>query len=174
MATHQTSENHKGVTSQQVHGSDELLQQASRNVRSVQSFLDLLEAAEFQQVANLFTEDAVQLIPYAWGAVPREFRGRQAIFELYNALPTRFGPVKFVNRQIWAGIASSDAGSGAPGGVVFAQYSGRVPILAGGEYCNDYFGVFKFNKEGLIYEYSEIWDPIRISQAFGFPLPSGN
>eukprot|EP00762_Andalucia_godoyi_P002476 ANDGO_02727.mRNA.1 hypothetical protein len=149
---------------------------ARRDVHTVQLFLDFLEQSEFRKAADLFAEDAVQLIPYAWGSqVPREFRGRQAIFELYNALPLRFGPAKFINREIWAGasVGTTSASASASVGttVAFAKYSGRIPILTGGEYANDYYGLWRFNAEGLIVEYSEIWDPIRISQTFGFPLP---
>ena len=52
--------------------------------------------------------------------------------------------------------------------MVFVKYTGNIQLKNGaGVYSNQYYSTFKFNDEGKIEEYVEIFNPIVAARGFG-------
>ena len=51
--------------------------------------------------------------------------------------------------------------------MVYVKYHGKIKLKGGGTYENDYYSTFRFNEEGLITEYVEIFNPIVAARGFG-------
>jgi ketosteroid isomerase-like protein len=52
---------------------------------------------------------------------------------------------------------------------VIVQYQGIIPLKAGGEYNNNYVGIFEI-KNGKIEKFTEYFDPFILENAFGKKL----
>lgn len=130
-----------------------------KNKRVVNQFFRALETADFSSYHHILHPDVVQKMPYAPGAFPRQWQGRDQIIAQYSGLPGMFSDMKFP-RQI---IATSNAN------LILVRFQGDIKIKAGGTYRNDYIGLFTL-KEGQIIHYVEYFDPVRVSKAFNVPL----
>jgi ketosteroid isomerase-like protein len=52
--------------------------------------------------------------------------------------------------------------------ITFVKYKGKIKLKNdAGWYENDYYSTFKFNEEGKITEYVEIFNPIVAARGFG-------
>ena len=134
-------------------------QAQSTNRDIIDRFFNALETADFDVLNQIFSEDAKQLNAYIPEGFPKVLDGRDAIYKQYSGLPQNFGEMRFP-RTIY--------GTEDPN-VFFVTFRGEIEIKAGGKYENDYIGIFKL-RDGLIYEYTEYFNPIVMAKAFGIPL----
>ncbi len=125
----------------------------------IDAFFDALENQDFDQLLELFMEDARQINAYVPEGFPKSFDGREAIFKQYRSLPQNFGQMAFP-RTIHA--------TGDPN-LFFVQFQGKIDMKAGGQYNNEYIGIFRL-KDGLIHEYTEYFNPLVMAKAFGIEL----
>lgn len=129
------------------------------NRATIDRFFVALETADFDVLNQIFTEDAKQINAYIPEGFPKVLDGRNAIYQQYSGLPENFGEMKFP-RTIY--------GTDDPN-VFFVTFKGEIIIKAGGTYENDYIGIFKL-RDGLIYEYTEYFNPLVMAKAFGISL----
>lgn len=125
----------------------------------IEAFFEALETQQFDRLLEIFTEDARQINAYIPDGFPESFDGRAAIHKQYSSLPQNFGQMNFP-RTIYS-TSNPD--------VYFVKFQGEIEIKAGGEYNNDYIGIFRL-KDGLIHEYTEYFNPIVMAKAFGITL----
>ena len=52
--------------------------------------------------------------------------------------------------------------------IIFVRYQGKIKLKGGaGNYENQYYSTFRFDEEGKISEYVEIFNPIVAARGFG-------
>ena len=129
-----------------------------RNLASVKSFLDNLEAMKFDAWANLFANDAVQENPYAPSNFPSRFVGKDALRDHYASMKTTYASMRFWDRRFQS---SSDPNE------IMAEFRGDIH-LANSErkYDNRYCCVFRFDAVGKIELYREYFNPQILIEAF--------
>ena len=129
------------------------------NAAVVDRFFEALETQNFEWLKEVFAEEGRQLNPYIPEGFPKSFEGREAIYQQYSGLTENFGDMKFP-REI---IETADPD------LLFVKFKGQISIKAGGEYVNDYLGIFKM-QDGKILEYTEFFNPIVMARAFNIDL----
>ncbi|MGD1840897.1 MAG: nuclear transport factor 2 family protein [Thermonemataceae bacterium] len=134
-------------------------QQVESNKKTVEAFFIALEKQNFEDLKRIFTVDAKQINPYIPNGFPSVLDGREAIYKQYSSLPQQFSRMQFP-REIYATEDPS---------VFFVHFKGKIDIIKGGMYENDYVGIFKL-RESKIYEYTEYFNPIVMANAFGISL----
>ena len=130
-----------------------------KNKATVRQFFELLEKENITDLVNLFAENGQQVNPYASGLFPEGAKGKAAIKAYWEPVPGNFAGMAFPIHEIYA---MEDPH------IVFVKYSGKIKLKnEAGTYENEYYSTFKFDSEGKIIEYVEIFNPIVAARGFG-------
>lgn len=134
-------------------------QKAHRNKETVRHFFRFLEQNEVSNFVGLFAENGKQVNPYHSGLFPTGAEGQAALHKYWAPVVERFDGMTFHIDELMAMEDSS---------VVFVRYRGEIKLPDnGGVYANDYYSTFRFDDEGKILEYVEIFNPIVAARGFG-------
>lgn len=132
---------------------------AIKNKESVKAFFKALEDENVDQLVSLFADNAKHINPYASGLFPEGADGKEEIRNYWTPVFPNFNGMKFPIEELYAMEDPT---------VVFVKYTGRVKLKNdAGIYENNYYSTFKFDDEGLITEYVEIFNPIVAARGFG-------
>ena len=132
---------------------------ATNNKNTVKTFFTALTAEDANAVAELFAENAEHINPYHSGLFPTGAKGKTAIQNYWVPVFPNFDGMVF---QIEALYAMEDPN------IVFVKYKGDIKLKNNaGVYSNDYYSTFKFDDDGKIIEYVEIFNPIVAARGFG-------
>jgi ketosteroid isomerase-like protein len=132
-----------------------------KNIKLIQSFLDLLEQKDLDTWINLWDEDGRQFNPYAPRGFPRILSGKNAIFHHWSGVPNAYGKMAFIEREIYPTLDPD---------VIFIEFRGRVEVLkTNRNYNNTYCCRFTFSK-GKLVKYVEYFDPIILLESLGDTL----
>lgn len=131
---------------------------ATKNKNTVKTFFNALTAEDANAVSNLFSEDAKHINPYHSGLFPTGANGKEAIKNYWEPVFPNFDGMTFPIDEIYA---MEDPN------IVFVKYTGNIKLKNGGTYSNDYYSTFKFDNDGKITEYVEIFNPITAARGFG-------
>ncbi|BDY05053.1 nuclear transport factor 2 family protein [Ferrimonas sp. YFM] len=132
---------------------------AEINKERVRAFFKTLEAEDPKAVSEMFAEDGIHLNPYHCGVFPEGAKGPQGVYDYWAPTFGLFDGMSFPIHEIYA----MEGGEG-----VFVRYSGRIKLKDdAGWYENDYYSTFKFNGQGKITEYVEIFNPVTAARGFG-------
>lgn len=129
------------------------------NAEAVERFFSALERLDIPSFMNVWADGARQLMPLSPEGFPRELNGKDAIFNQYKGLPENYSSMRFPRRV----FATDDPHK------VIAQYHGIIPLKDGGEYNNNYVGVFEI-RGGKVERFTEYFDPFILAAAFGQKL----
>lgn len=130
-----------------------------RNKASVKAFFKALENENATEVANLFAENAIHSNPYHSDIFPKGAKGKDAIENYWKPVFPNFDGMTFPIDEIYA---MEDPN------IVFVKYTGNIKLKNNAAiYSNNYYSTFKFNSEGKITEYVEIFNPITAARGFG-------
>ena len=132
---------------------------SEENRRAVEQFFTALEKLNIQSFMKVWSDNGRQIMPLAPNGFPRELNGKEAIFNQYKGLPDNFTSMSFPRKISATGDANK----------VIVQYQGIIPLKAGGEYNNNYVGIFEI-KNGKIENFTEYFDPFILENAFGKKL----
>jgi len=132
---------------------------ATKNKATTLEFLKALENMNANAVAKLFAIDGKHINPYASGIFSDGVSGQDAIREYWKPVFPNFEKMEFPVEEIHA---MEDAS------MTFVKFKGKIKLKNdAGWYENDYYATFKFNEEGKIIEYVEIFNPITAAKGFG-------
>lgn len=135
------------------------MDKATKNKNTVKAFFNALTAEDANAVANLFDDNAKHINPYHSDLFPKGANGKEAIKNYWAPVFPNFDGMTFPIDEIYA---MEDPN------IVFVKYTGNIKLKNNaGVYSNDYYSTFKFNDEGKIIEYVEIFNPIIAARGFG-------
>ena len=130
-----------------------------KNKASVKAFFKALEAENTDALVDLFAEGAKHINPYHSGIFPEGAHGKEGIRAYWAPVFSNFEGMSFTIEELYA---MEDPG------IVFVKYTGSIILKNNaGEYRNDYYSTFKFNDNGKITAYVEIFNPIVAARGFG-------
>lgn len=130
-----------------------------RNKANTLAFLKALEDMNVDAVVDLFAEDGVHINPYASGLFPEGTKGKDGIRAYWVPVFPNFEKMEFPVDFIYAMEDPT---------MTFAKFKGRIKLKNdAGWYENDYYATFKFDENGKIKEYVEIFNPITAAKGFG-------
>jgi ketosteroid isomerase-like protein len=132
-----------------------------KNIKLIQSFLDLLEQKDLNAWINLWDEYGRQLNLYAPRGFPRILSGKNAIFHHWSGIPNAYGKIAFTDREIYPTLDPD---------VIFTEFRGKIEVLKNNKnYNNTYCCRFTFSK-GKLVNYVEYFDPIILLESLGDTL----
>ncbi len=132
---------------------------ATKNKTSVKAFFKALEDENIDKLVDLFADDAKHINPYHSGIFPEGTSGKDGIRTYWTPVFPNFDGMTFPIKEIYAMEDPT---------MVFVKYSGNIKLKNNaGVYTNNYYSTFKFNTEGKITEYVEIFNPIVAARGFG-------
>ncbi|MCT4588793.1 MAG: nuclear transport factor 2 family protein [Carboxylicivirga sp.] len=132
---------------------------AEQNKNNTLAFFKALEAENVESIVELFDDNAKHINPYNAGIFPAGAEGKDGIRAYWTPVFPNFDGMTFDIQEIYA---MEDPN------MVFVKYKGDIKLKNNaGVYSNDYYSTFKFNKEGKITEYVEIFNPITAAKGFG-------
>lgn len=138
---------------------DQTMEIGQNNKATVKAFFKALEAENADQIANLFAENAKHINPYHSGIFPEGANGKEAIKAYWKPVFPNFDGMTFPIEELYA---MEDPN------IVFVKYKGNIKLKNNaGVYSNDYYSTFKFDDNGKIIEYVEIFNPIVAARGFG-------
>ena len=131
----------------------------NKNKASVKAFFSALEDENVEAIVNLFAEDAKHINPYHSGLFPEGASGKTGIRNYWTPVFPNFDGMTFPIEEIYA---MEDPN------IVFVKYKGNIKLKdSAGVYSNNYYSTFKFDENGKITEYVEIFNPIVAARGFG-------
>lgn len=129
-----------------------------KNVETIRQFIKLVEQNNIAEFLNLFADDGVQYNYFQCGMLPPEIRGKKALREFWEPIPGRFSEMHFPIEAIYQMVDPQ---------MVAIKYRGFTELKDGsGDYNNEYFALFVFNKAGRIKEYHEYSNPVIAARSF--------
>lgn len=132
---------------------------AERNKANTLAFLQALEKMDTDAVVDLFAEDGVHINPYASGLFSEGTKGHEGIRAYWEPVFPNFEKMEFPIEEIYSINEAS---------MTFVKFEGKIKLKNdAGWYKNDYYATFKFNEEGKITKYVEIFNPIVAAKGFG-------
>lgn len=131
---------------------------AKRNKANTMAFLKAVENMDTTAIVKLFAEQGVQFNPYGSGLFPEYTRGLEEIKKYWEAGFSNFEEMEFIIHDLYAMEDPT---------ITFARFKGKVKKKDNeGLYENDYYATFKFDEDGKITEYVEIFNPIVAAEGF--------
>lgn len=128
------------------------------NEQTMRDFLRLLAEKNMDAWGELWTEDAVQEMPFSPAGFPTRVEGREALQKHYSGLPEAYGAMAFPDLVLFPMLDPN---------WVLAEYRGDIDVLATGRpYNNHYCGLFHL-RDGKIAFFREYYNPIVLAEAFG-------
>lgn len=134
-----------------------------KNLKTIQDFLDGT-LAEGVDISQLFCEDGFEEVPFNPGGEPDFVRGRKALKQLFDENAVLFSDYTYYNTTIYPTLDPD---------VFWAETYGKGTQLFEGvpkPYENRYFFFFRM-RNGLIYEWKEIFDSLKLVRYMGIELP---
>lgn len=132
---------------------------ADRNKTNTKAFLKALEDMDVDAVVDLFAKNGVHINPYSSGIFPEGTKGHDGIRAYWEPVFPNFEKMEFPVEEIYA---MEDPY------MTFVKFKGAIKLKNdAGWYRNDYYATFKFDSEGKIIEYVEIFNPIVAAKGFG-------
>ncbi len=130
-----------------------------KNKETAKKFFKALESENVEVLASLFAHNAEQINPYASGIFSGGAVGREEIRNYWAPVFSNFDGMEFPIEEIYA---MEDPN------IVYVKYKGKIRLKNSARlYENQYYSTFKFNDQGLITEYVEIFNPIVAARGFG-------
>lgn len=131
------------------------------NKSVIEKFFTSLEKMNISSFLTVWADNGKQLMPMSPDNFPKELNGKDAIYNQYKGLPENYASMKFPRKY----FPTEDPNK------IIVQYTGTIPLRDGGEYNNNYVGIFKL-EDGKLQQFTEYFDPFILQQAFGQKLTS--
>lgn len=132
---------------------------SQKNKETVKLFFRFLEEENIQAFVDLFAQNGRQINPYHSNIFPEGAEGKASLLAYWEPVPVRFDGMKFHIHEL---MAMEDPS------VTFTRYRGEIKLKNNaGVYANEYYSTFRFDEQGKIVEYVEIFNPIVAAKGFG-------
>jgi len=130
-----------------------------QNKNAVITFLNSLENKDMEALMDLFAEEGRQTNPYHSNLFPNGAVGKEALRNYWAPVFSNVDRMEFPVEELHA-MENPD--------LIFVKFKGNVQLKHKEDtYQNSYYATFKFNDDGKITEYVEIFNPITAAKSFG-------
>ncbi|MGB3533289.1 MAG: nuclear transport factor 2 family protein [Microcoleaceae cyanobacterium] len=133
--------------------------QRQQTQQAVVTFLSALEEKDMDKFASVWTEDAVQDMPFSPSGFPKRVEGKTNLIQHYSAWPEISGEANFTDKLVFYPMQDAT--------MVFAEWQGDVEIIPTGRNYNQQYGGLFGVVDGKIELFREYYDPIVFKYAFG-------
>lgn len=133
--------------------------QRQQTEQAVRNFLTSLETKDMDAFAAVWTEDAVQEMPFSPDGFPTRVEGRDNLIQHYAAWPEISGSANFTDELTFYSMEDPT--------MVFAEWRGTVEIIPTGRLYEQRYGGLFHVVDGKIQLFREYYDPIVFIEAFG-------
>ena len=134
-------------------------QQSIENQNKVHLFFKALEEENIKHLVDLFAENAEHINPYHSDLFPKGAQGKSGIRDYWLPVFPNFDGMQFDIQEMYSMEGKN---------MVFVKFQGHIMLINNaGVYSNDYYSTFKFDDQGKITEYVEIFNPIIAARGFG-------
>ncbi len=141
------------------HQNQTLMQGTTGNKAQVRAFFQYLEDKDIPAMVDLFSDNGEQINPYASGLFPNGAKGKKALMNYWEPVPQNFDGMEFTIEEL---LETENTN------LIYVKYRGKIQLKNdAGFYENQYYSTFRFNNDGKITEYVEIFNPIVAAKAFG-------
>ncbi len=127
--------------------------------QAVIDFLTALEDKNMEKFASLWSEDAVQDMPFSPEGFPKRVEGKANLIKHYSAWPEISGKASFTDELVFYPLQDST--------MVFAEWKGKVEIVPTKRLYQQRYGGLFHVVDGKIELFREYYDPIVFKYAFG-------
>ena len=127
--------------------------------QAVRNFLMSLEEKDMEKFASVWTEDAVQDMPYAPEGFPRRVNGKDNLIKHYAAWPENSGEADFTSQLVFYPMQNPE--------MVFVEFRGDVDIVPTGRKYEQHYGGLFHVENGKIKLFREYFGPEPFKYAFG-------
>ncbi|MEM7049598.1 MAG: nuclear transport factor 2 family protein [Acidobacteriota bacterium] len=127
--------------------------------QAVRGFLTALEDKDMERFAELWSDDAVQDMPFSPDGFPKRVHGREGLIAHYAAWPENSGEADFTSQLVFYPMVDPEK--------VFAEFRGRVEIVPTGRLYEQTYGGLFHVENGKIRLFREYYDPAPFRYAFG-------
>lgn len=126
-----------------------------QNKEIIEKFFTSLETFKISILHTVWAENGRQLMPLAPVNFLQELDGKEVIRTYYERFSENYTAMEFARRY----FSTDDPNT------VIVQYNGHLRLKAGGEYNNNYVGIFKIYN-GRVQQFTEYFDPFLLEDAF--------
>lgn len=130
---------------------------ANKNKISVLLFYTAIDQMDVDALVDLFSEDCKHVNPYASGILPHGAEGKEGVRSYWTPVFEQFQEVNMTILEIYAMEDPT---------IVYVKAKGQVVLKDGPDYNNDYYMIFRFDSDGKIKHYSEIFNPVVALKSF--------
>ncbi|MFS8097941.1 nuclear transport factor 2 family protein [Lentzea alba] len=126
-------------------------------METLRNYFTLLAALDIDEWSRLWSEDCVQVMPFAVGSLPGEVRGRDAVRDLYDGMARQYRTLRFDDLTLYPATDPDQ---------VLALWKPRGELTDGTEYSNENIAMFEFGADGLIARFTEYFNPAGVGDRF--------
>ncbi len=135
------------------------LSTGEKNKEVVRQFFKTIEDGDVDKLVNMFAKEGVHVNPYHSGIFPTGAKGREEIRTYWEPVFPSFDGMEFLIEELYSMENPN---------MIYVKYKGIIKLKNNeGYYRNNYYSTFKFNEDGEINEYVEIFNPVVAARGFG-------
>jgi ketosteroid isomerase-like protein len=127
--------------------------------QAVRDFLTALEDKNMEKFATIWTDDAVQEMPFSPKGFPKRVAGKANLLKHYAAWPEISGKSDFTSHLLFYPMMDPE--------MVFAEWKGTFKVIPTGRQYNQTYGGLFHVENGKISLFREYYDPAPFVYAFG-------
>ncbi len=133
--------------------------QRQQTKQAVIDFLSALEDKDMEKFASVWSENAVQDMPFSPEGFPKRVEGKANLIKHYAAWPKISGKANFTDELVFYPLQDAT--------MVFAEWKGNVEIVPTQRLYQQRYGGLFHVVDGKIELFREYYDPIVFKYAFG-------
>lgn len=124
--------------------------------KTLKTFLDSISAMNIEKVQSMFADNVTQFVPFAPAGTPEKISGKDQVSQTFGSLPMMFKNMDYSNVEI---VETNDDNFA----IGFAHAD--ATLVNDTPYEQNYVFYVRTNNDGLISEYREYMNPVKLSEA---------
>ena len=124
--------------------------------KTLKTFLDSISSMNIEKVQAMFADNVTQFVPFAPAGTPDKISGKDKVSQTFGSLPMMFKNMDYSNIE----IVETNEDNFAIG---FAHAD--ATLINDMPYDQNYVFYVKTNDDGLIEEYREYMNPVKLNEA---------
>ncbi|WP_341778289.1 nuclear transport factor 2 family protein [Levilactobacillus sp. HBUAS70063] len=128
----------------------------SQAAKTLENFLNAISKMDIKSVQDMFANNVTQFVPFAPAGTPDKIEGKEAVASTFGSLPQMFKNMDYSNVEI---VETNDDNFA----IGFAHAD--ATLVNDTPYDQNYVFYVRTNNDGLISEYREYMNPVKLGEA---------